>query len=191
MKDLYENDVFAEALARVKARDLSPYWVVDQVLPELGALLSQREVTLEITEEGMCVRPIDNGRTVYAVPETMPGPEELFTHIIGSGGLGFGNEWWQVDEWIGVGEDGTVEPGWELRVTYTAEGDPPIEGVLNAATLAQGVMRIASGAARLTEEFVEQCKLLAEGRLDDVDIDAWVGDGIMQVAITGDTLRYG
>lgn len=190
MKDLFENEVFAEALARVQARDLSPYWVVDHVLPEVGALLSQREVTLEITEQGISVRAVDNGRVRYPVPDTMPGPEELFTYVIGSGGLDYGNEWWQVDEWIGVDEDGSVQPGWELRVTYTAEDDPPIEGVLNAATLAQGILRIGAGAARLREEFVEQCQLLADGKLDDVDIDAIIGDAVMQVAITGDRPRY-
>ena len=191
MKDLFENPVLAETLKRVKARDISRYWMVDHTLPEIAALMAEGEVTLEVTEQGICVRAVDNGRVRYTVPDTMPGPEELFTHVIGSGGLSFGNDWWQVDEWIGVGENGTVQPDWELRVTYTAEDEPPIEGVLNAATLAQGIMRIAAGEARLVDEFVTQCKLMAEGKLDDVDIDEWVGDGIMQVAITGDTPRYG
>lgn len=193
MKDLYDSQVLAEALKRVKARDLSPYWVVDHVLPELGALLSQREVTLEITEQGMFVRAVDNGRVVYPVPDTMPGAEDLFNYIIGSGALDYGNQWWQIDEWIGVDENGTVHPGWELRVSYGAEDDPPIEGVLNAATLAQAVMRIGAGAARVKDEHVRACKLLAEGRLDDVDfdIDAVRGDIIMQVAITGDHPVYG
>lgn len=188
MKDLYENEVFAEALRREQDRDLSPYWVIDHVMPELGELLAQREVTLEITELGISVRAVDNGRPVYAVPETMPDAEELFTHIMGSGALAYGS-WWEVTEWIGVEEDGTVASDWALRVTYGAEDDDPIEGTLTAASLAQGILRIRAGAVRLRSDIVAEVVLLAEGKLDDVDIDAEIGDVIAQVAICGDA-RY-
>lgn len=189
MKDLYENEVFAEALRREKDRDLSPYWVIDHVMPELRELLAQREVTLEITHLGISVRAVDNGRTVYAVPETMPNAEELFTHVMGSGALAHGSEWWEVTEWIGVEENGTVAPDWALRVTYGAEDDDPIEGTLTAASLAQGILRIRAGAVRLRSDIVAEVVLLAEGKLDDVDIDAEIGDVIAQVAICGDA-RY-
>ena len=32
---------------------------------------------------------------------------------------------------------------------------------------------------------------MAAGELDKVDIDAWIGDGIMQVAVTGTTVECG
>jgi len=186
MKDIYENPVLAQMRDRARSGDLSPYWVVDHVVPELAVLVSQRDVVVEASDGALTVRPVDNGRTLYAVPGTMPGPQELFTHVIGSGALGYGSDWWTVEEWIGVSENGDVAPEWELRVTYGAEDDEPIEGVLNAATLAQGIMRIASGAVRLRSEYVAEVVLLAEGQLDTVDIDAIIGDAIAQVAICGD-----
>ena len=192
MKDIYENPVLAEFREREKEADRNPYWAVDFVLPELSSLMGRREVVMEVVEGGLYIRPLDNGRVVYPVPETMPGPEALFSHIILSGGLDFGSEWWDIDNdgWIGVAENGDVQDNWEIRVTYGCEGDV-FEGVLSPATLAQAIMRIASGAAHLKDEFVKECKLMAAGQVDDVDIDAWVGDGIMQVAITGDSALYG
>lgn len=189
MKDLYENGVLAQALARAGDGDLTDYWVIDHVMPVLEELLAMREITLEITPGGIAVRPVDSGRTVYTVPESMPGPEELFTHVMGSGALVHGSEWWRVQEWIGIHDSGAIEPDWQLRVEYGAEDDEPIEGVLSAATLAQGLLRITSGMVRARADITAECVLLAEGQLDAVDIDAECGDAIAQAAICGD-IRY-
>lgn len=192
MKDLYDNPVFAEMFEHVKNHKLTPEFISGQVMDEIVARLADGEVTLEATEGGISVRAVHEGRVRYTVPETMASPEELFINVVGSGAFGFGSAWWSDLEWTGVDDDGTVSGDWQVRVRYGVEGETDIvEGVINAETLAQAVMRIASGAARLREEFTSECAKLAAGLLDDVDIDAWVGDGIMQVAITGDTADFG
>lgn len=192
MSDLSDLPIFREWAERKQAGTATVFWLVEALMPELTRLVHEGCVDLDDTDRGIVLRLVEGGRVIYRVPETMPDPQVLFTHIIFSGGFEFGSAWWEELECTGVSEDGIVAPDWELKVAYGAEGETEIvEGALNASTLAQAIMRIASGAANLTDEFVTQCKLMADGRVDDVDIDAWVGDGIMQVAITGDSAVFG
>ena len=146
MKDLYDSPVLAEWRDRKDAGTLTTSWLVDEGMPEVAKLLSLGHLHLEINDDGIAFRPVENGRAYYPVPKTMPGPYELFSHIIFSGGLDYGRQWWEEGEMHGVSEDGTVSPDWELPVTLGVALETDVfEGVLNTATLAQGIMRIASG----------------------------------------------
>lgn len=193
MKDLYDSPVFTQWRDRAKAGTLTKFWLVEEGLPEAAKLVSAGQLHLEITDEGIVFRPLVDGRVYYPVPETMPGPQEICTHIIGSGALSC--SWWEVkpDGWINFDDGyGIIDPAWEIRVTFGAddfeEGQP---GVLNPTNLAQGIMRVRSGATSAPPDLVHQCAMFAAGNLDDVDFDAGDADYIMQVAITGDDAVYG
>lgn len=191
MKDVYENPVFAQWRDRDKEGDVTRQWIIDQVLPEMGELLATGHAVLEPSGEGPILRAIENGRIYYPVPDTMPDGRELFAYIIGAAALDYGSQWWDVQEWIGVDENGNVEPDWSLRVAFGADGDTE-DGIISPGTLAQAIMRIKSGVIpSMSPELVKDCGLLAAGQTEDIDIDAIGADLIMQVAITGDDAIYG
>lgn len=193
MKDLYQNPVLAEWRERHQKGDVTPQWVIDHVMPEVNQLLAMGHATLEASHEGFIMRPIEEGRVYYPVPDTMPGPEEMCTHFIGSGALSY--SWWDVepDGWINFDDGlGIIHPEWEIRVVF---GDDDFEegtkGVINPASLAQAIMRIKSGVTSVRSYVVDQCAMFAAGNLDDVDFDAADADSVMQIAITGDDHIYG
>lgn len=190
MKDVYGNPVLAQWRERAVAGDVSPQWVTDHVVPVLAGMLAMGDAVFEPAAAGPVLRPVEEGRVYYPAPETMPGPEAMFTHFIGSGALDA--PWWHVTQWVGVREDGTVDPGWAVHVQLGADdfadGEP---GVIAPSNLAQAIVRIASGVTSAAPGTVRQCVLFAAGAVDDVDFDAGAADSVMQVAITGDGIVYG
>lgn len=188
MKDLYENPVLGEWRERHQKGDVTPQWIIDHVMPEVNNLLAMGHATMEASHEGFILRPVDEGRVYYPVPDTMPDADAIFTHIIGAGADQF--SWWQSIEYRGINEDGSVAPDWEMRVAFGDDYEEE-EGVINAATLAQAIMRIKSGVTSVQAYVVKQCTMFAAGNLDDVDFDAGHADSVMQIAITGDDHIYG
>lgn len=188
MKDLYQNPVLAEWRERQQQGDVTVHWIIDHVMPEVNNLLAMGHATMEMTHEGIIMRPVDEGRVYYPVPKSMPDAEEMFTHFIGSGADQF--SWWQSIDYRGLGEDGSVDPDWEMRVAF-GDDDDTEEGVINAASLAQAIMRIKSGVTSVRQYVVDQCTMFAAGNLDDVDFDAGDADSVMQIAITRDDHIYG
>lgn len=116
-------------------------------------------------------------------------PGDTLDHAFGSGATSY--SWWTathylnftVDQWVA----GTAPDDWEVELTAeNPDGPGTVSKVVTHKTFMAAARRIVAGNPKLNKVNTDACRDLIFDA-DEADIDASIGDCILQVAMFNDT----